>query len=155
MSSGEPPMSLDTPTIAQALLALSRSSAARTKASRLRELLPEIEAAQAAGVKHEHILETLNTHGFDLSKKSYSVMLWRLRQQAKRPSGPDANPASAPASAGVIGNSATAGTASSTNPASPTNPSSSASTPAPQPAPKPGEPQRFDWETLKNTRPEW
>ena len=140
MSSSDPPMTVDTPTIAQALLALSRSSAARTKASRLRELLPEIEAAQAAGVKHEHILETLNAHGFDLSKKSYSVMLWRLRQQAKRPGAPST--ALAPASA------TTASGPSSADGASPSNPSLSASTPAPQAAPKPGEPQRFDWETL-------
>jgi hypothetical protein len=140
-------MSLDTPTIAQALLALSRSNAARTKASRLRELLPEIDAAQAAGVKHEHILDALNAHGFDLSKKSYSVMLWRLRQQAKRLGAPST--AIAPASA------TTASGPSSADGTSPSDPSSSAYTPAPQPAPKPGEPQRFDWDTLKNTRPEW
>jgi hypothetical protein len=155
MSSGEPPMSVDTPTIAQALQALSRSSAARTKASRLRELLPEIEAAQAAGVKHEHILETLNGHGFDLSKKSYSVMLWRLRQQAKRLGAPGSSPAIPPASAAAAGNAPTASGPSSIDAASPPNPSLSASTPAPQAAPRPGEPQRFDWETLKNTRPEW
>lgn len=58
----------------RALQALALASAARTKAARLRELLPEIEAAQAAGVKHEHIVQTLNAHGFALSMKSYSVM---------------------------------------------------------------------------------
>jgi hypothetical protein len=153
MSSGDPPMSVDTPTIAQALLALSRSNAARTKAARLRELLPEIEAAQAAGVKHEHILDALNAHGFDLSKKSYSVMLWRLRQQAKRLGVP--RTAIAPASAAAADNATPANAPSSADGTSPSNPSSSAYTPAPQPAPKPGEPQRFDWDTLKNTRPEW
>jgi hypothetical protein len=153
MSSGDPPMSVDTPTIAQALLALSRSNAARTKAARLRELLPEIDAAQAAGVKHEHILETLNAHGFDLSKKSYSVMLWRLRQQAKRLGSP--RTAIAPASAAAADKATPANAPSPADGTSPTSASSSASTPAPQAAPKPGEPQRFDWETLKNTRPEW
>lgn len=149
------PMSTDAPAIAQALQALSRSSAARTKSSRLRELLPEIEAAQAAGVKHEHILETLNAHGFDLSKKSYSVMLWRLRQQAKHLDTSGSSPAIPPASTAAAGSVTTENAPSSTDGASPTNPSLSASTPAPQAAPKPGEPQRFDWETLKNTRPEW
>ena len=145
-------MTVDAPTIALALQALAHSGAARTKASRLRELLPEIEAAQAAGVKHEHILDALNAHGFDLSKKSYSVMLWRLRQQAKRPSAPSTNPANAPASAGAVGRATPASVPSSTDGASP---SSASCAPALQPAPKPGDPQRFDWETLKNTRPEW
>lgn len=134
----------DTPTAAQALLALSRSSTARTQVARLRELLPDIEAAQAAGVKHQHILESLNAHGFALSMKAYSVMLYRLRQaRAKNPETGVA--AAAPPSVARTPAAAAAAkkTAQSPSPAaSPTDP-------------KPGEPKRFDWDTLKNTPPQW
>jgi len=136
----------DTPTAAQALLALSRSSTARTQVARLRELLPNIEAAQAAGVKHQHILESLNAHGFALSLKAYSVMLHRLRQaRAKNPQ------ASAAAAASQFAAQVPA-------PATTTEKAvqSPATAPAASPTdPKPGEPKRFDWDTLKNTPPQW
>ena len=136
---------------AQALQALARSSAARTKAARLRELLPEIEAAQAAGVKHVHILEALNAHGFALSMKSYSVMLHRLRYQRTRPPAASTAPAAVP-------------------PAAPPSLASVPQRPGSGPAPTAthgqspgaqalagqiGQPQRFDWEALKNVPPEW
>lgn len=135
----------DTPTAAQALLALSRSSTARTQVARLRELLPEIEAAQAAGVKHQYILESLNAHGFALSMKAYSVMLYRLRQaRAKNPE------ASAAAGASKFVAQVPATTTTEKTAQSP------AATPAASPTdPKPGEPKRFDWDTLKNTPPQW
>jgi len=134
----------DTPTAAQALLALSRSSTARTQVARLRELLPNIEAAQAAGVKHQHILESLNAHGFALSLKAYSVMLHRLRQaRAKNPQASAATAASQFAAQVPAPATTTEKTAQSPSPAaSPTDP-------------KPGEPKRFDWDTLKNTPPQW
>ena len=134
----------DTPTAAQALQALSRSSTARTQVARLRELLPDIEAAQAAGVRHAHILEALNAHGFALSLKAYSVMLYRLRQaRAKKPEAGAAT--GAPLSVART-------------PAAAAMPASAAQSPAPAASPsalKPGEPQRFDWDTLKNTPPQW
>ena len=134
----------DTPTAAQALLALSRSSTARTQVARLRELLPNIEAAQAAGVKHQHILESLNAHGFALSLKAYSVMLHRLRQaRAKNPQ------ASAAAAASQFAAQVPA-------PATTTEKTAQSPSPAASPTdPKPGEPKRFDWDTLKNTPPQW
>ena len=102
--------------------------------ARLRELLPDIEAAQAAGVKHQHILDALNAHGFALSMKAYSVMLYRLRQA--RAKNPEAGlPARAPQFSlqAPVDNKA-----------------------APSPSdPKPGAPQRFDWDSLKNDQPEW
>ena len=134
----------DTLTAAQALLALSRSSTARTQVARLRELLPDIEAAQAAGVRHQHILDALNAHGFALSLKAYSVMLYRLRQaRAKTPQAGTA--AAAPLSV------ARTPVAAATAEKAAQSPSPAAS----QPGPKPGEPQRFDWDTLKNTPPQW
>jgi len=136
----------DTPTAAQALLALSRSSTARTQVARLRELLPNIEAAQAAGVKHQHILESLNAHGFALSLKAYSVMLYRLRQA--RTKNPQASAAAA----------ASQFTAQVPAPATPTEKAAQSPSAAPTASPtdpKPGEPKRFDWDTLKNTPPQW
>lgn len=135
----------DTPSIAQTLHALSRSTTARTQMARLRELLPDIERAQATGVKHQHILEALNIHGFSLSMKSYSVMLFRLRQAraksagARVPSGVPQSPAQTPVALAL--NARGSGAASTTPAAGPTS--------------KPGAPQRFDWDHLKNNQPEW
>lgn len=65
---------------AGALLALAKEgSAARTKIDKFRELLPAIDAAQASGISHEKILQTLNEHGWDLKMPTYQTMLWRLR----------------------------------------------------------------------------
>jgi hypothetical protein len=136
----------DTPTAAQALLALSRSSTARTQVARLRELLPNIEAAQAAGVKHQHILESLNAHGFTLSLKAYSVMLHRLRQARAK------NPQASAAAAASQFSAQVPAPATTTEKAA----QSPSATPAASPTdPKPGEPKRFDWDTLKNTPPQW
>lgn len=71
---------------AAALRALANDSAKVTKkTARLRQLLPEIEALQAAGVTHEAILETLNKSGFDLKMSAYSSMLWRIRHGKTKP----------------------------------------------------------------------
>lgn len=143
---------------ALALQALARSGTARTKAARLRELLPEIEAAQAAGVKHVHILEALNAHGFALSMKSYSVMLHRLRHQRTRSPAaspgatstvPAAPPPAAPPSSASVPQRPGAGP----GPAAPHGPGPSAQAQAA--AGQVGQPQRFDWEVLKNVPPEW
>lgn len=131
-----------TTTAAQALQALSRSSTARTQVARLRELLPDIEAAQAAGVKHRHILEVINAHGFTLSMKAYSVMLYRLRQERTKAAGALQPAPQAPVAATMPANSSAAPSPSATPVASPSTP-------------KPGEPQRFDWDSLKNTPPPW
>jgi hypothetical protein len=125
---------------------LSRSSAARTQVARLRELLPDIEAAQAAGVKHQHILEALNAHGFSLSMKAYSVMLYRLRQgRAKSAGASAASVVPQPAAQAPAAMSARASGAQHPPAAPGASPS----------APKPGEPQRFDWDELKKDQPEW
>lgn len=138
----------DPTTAAQALQALSRSSTARTQVARLRELLPDIEAAQAAGVKHQHIVQALNAHGFTLSLKAYSVMLYRLRQARAQSAGAStASEAPQPAAQAPVAPAMAAKASSAQHP-----PTAAGSSPS---APKPGEPQRFDWDTLKNTPPQW
>lgn len=56
---------------------------ATTKAGRLRELMPTIEAKVAAGVRHEEILEALNANGFDLTERTYKTYLYRFRKAVK------------------------------------------------------------------------
>lgn len=126
---------------ARALQALSASWTARSKAARLRELLPQIEAAQAAGIKHALILESLNAHGLDLSLKSYSVMLHRLR--LARTKAPAAGQRPAVRDAAALARVSAAA------------PPAAAELQGAAPQIKPGEPQRFDWDRLKDTPPEW
>lgn len=66
--------------MADALRVLIASGGSRTKMGFLRQVLPEIEAAQEAGITHEKILNTLNQQGFGVeSQKTYAAMLSRVR----------------------------------------------------------------------------
>lgn len=63
-----------------ALQVLIESGGSRSKMSFLRKMLPQIEAAQEAGITHEKILQTLNEQGFGVpSQKTYAAMLSRAR----------------------------------------------------------------------------
>lgn len=74
---------MDDAKIVEALAALKTTSGRRTKMGILRALLPQIEAAQLAGVPHEEIWQTLKQHGLDVSAKTYSVLLARARAQVR------------------------------------------------------------------------
>ncbi|MCM2493783.1 hypothetical protein EFP18_11110 [Burkholderia glumae] len=63
-----------------ALQALVNDASARSKIARLRELLPAIEDAKRAGVRHQAIVDALNQHGLAPSLKSFEMMLYRLRR---------------------------------------------------------------------------
>jgi len=54
-------------------------SSARTKISKLKELLPIIENAIQAGVSKTKIVEVLNNKGLKLTLSSYSIMMKRLK----------------------------------------------------------------------------
>lgn len=54
----------------------------RTKTGRVRELLPQIEAAQAAGYSNEDIAKALKDQGLDVSKKTLETMLYRIRKES-------------------------------------------------------------------------
>lgn len=69
---------------AAALLALAKGGEHRTKMGRLRELLPEIEAAQIAGNTNKTIVETLNAQGLDITVASFPTMLHRARKGMKK-----------------------------------------------------------------------
>jgi hypothetical protein len=60
------------------------TSADRSAMARLRELYPDIEAAQRAGVSLTAILAVLNERGgFQLSLKTLKTMLYRIRRSKK------------------------------------------------------------------------
>ena len=66
--------------IEDALKTLIESGTNRSKMGFLRAVLPQIEAAQEAGITHEKILKALNDQGFGVeSQKTYAAMLSRAR----------------------------------------------------------------------------
>lgn len=69
---------------ADALRALAKDDANRSKIARLRELFVEIEATQKAGVTNTRIVETLNAQGFDLKLKTFETMMHRLRNESTK-----------------------------------------------------------------------
>lgn len=127
----------DTKEVANALQALAKSDAtARTKMGRLRQLLPEIEAAQQAGISHEQILATLNERGFNLKMGPYSTMLWRIRHGKTKGNAAVPRPVP-PAKAAAV------------------TPKEEGKPPSPAAPKKPGEPERFQWDPETNEKPEW
>lgn len=74
---------MDKPKLLEALAALPESGVKRTKTGRLRELLPEIEAAQAAGYGNEAIAKALTEQGLEVSKRTLETMLSRIRKEMK------------------------------------------------------------------------
>jgi hypothetical protein len=127
----------DTKKAVDALQALAAGNEHRTKVARLRDLLPQIEAAQAAGVTHEKILETLNQQGLDLKMKAYSVMLWRLRKRQGKEKPALPVPIVAMPVIAIKNNE------------------SGIKPPSPIAQKKPSDPDKFDWDSEKNETPEW
>ena len=68
---------------AESLRALARGEN-RSKMGRMRELVPYIENAKAAGVSLGKILETLNANGMDMKMQSFKSMLYRIRKENKK-----------------------------------------------------------------------
>jgi hypothetical protein len=68
------------------LLALAQGAPddpTRTKAARLRAVLPAVEAALAAGTSREKVLKTLRAHGLDMTLAVFNTTLRRLRAAQK------------------------------------------------------------------------
>jgi hypothetical protein len=94
---------MDKERVASALRDLG-SSESRSETARLREVFHDIEAALAAGVSRNAILETLHEQGFKMTLKSFESALYRLRKKAA--AGKDGiakpvSPISAPAPASI------------------------------------------------------
>lgn len=56
---------------------------ARSKAARLRALLPFVEAALTAGATHAEVLAKLTAHGLEMTPAVFSTTLRRLRRAQK------------------------------------------------------------------------
>lgn len=68
------------------LLALAQTAPddpTRSKAARLRAVLPAVEAALAAGTSREKVLETLRAHGLDMTLAVFNTTLRRVRAANK------------------------------------------------------------------------
>lgn len=75
-------------TARQRLDAISAPDKPPTKTQRVRELLPEIEAAMARGISQHIIVEELAKDGLHLSVDQLRLILHRIRKPSTRP--PDA-----------------------------------------------------------------
>ena len=76
------PPNADALAIAEGLQRLATDSSKRSKAARLRDVLPNIEAAKAAGVMQSEIVKVLAASGLELSEKSLGVMMSRIRKKS-------------------------------------------------------------------------
>jgi hypothetical protein len=76
---------MDHEQLASALRRLASTSPKRSKASHLRTLLPDIEAALAARIPAVDILNTLREQGLDISLRTFHGTLYRLRKTASTP----------------------------------------------------------------------
>ena len=72
---------MDNDRVASALRDLGNSES-RTEAARLREVFPHVEAALAAGVSRNAILDTLHEQGFKMNLKTFDNAIYRLRKKA-------------------------------------------------------------------------
>jgi hypothetical protein len=74
----------ETDNITERLDALSTGTK-RTKTGKLRQILPQIESAQAAGVTLKQICAELNASGLTLTYPEMLVLLSRIRRQKRKP----------------------------------------------------------------------
>jgi len=130
---------------ASALRALASSGGNRSKIGRLRELHQEIENAHAAGVSLGKIVDALNEQGLELNLATFKQMLKRIRKEVADGKAKPPVPAKAGPPAGLT----------------PKKDGGEAKPPAPavvarptQPK-KPGDPEKFDWDEMKDQKPEW
>lgn len=55
----------------------------RSKAARLRALMPQIRAKLEEGVQHSDIIRLLNQQGLELTERTYQSYLYRFRKQQR------------------------------------------------------------------------
>jgi len=100
-------------TIADRLRKLAADDQNKSKTARVREVIDEIEAALAAGVSRQKVLDALAADGLVMSMRTFDTILKRIRQSRggkparastsrvkEKPSGVAAEPDSEPSAAG-------------------------------------------------------
>src|SRR5437870_1888736 len=55
----------------------------RSKAARLRVLMPQIRAKLEEGVQHSDIIRLLNRQGLELTERTYQSYLYRFRKEQR------------------------------------------------------------------------
>ncbi|MCC8633418.1 hypothetical protein ABVE12_20835 [Xanthomonas euvesicatoria] len=75
-------------TLANALAQLATSDAGRSETARLRDVIDQVEAALAAGVSRQAILDELHSRGFTMTMRGFETALYRVRQRRKKSSRP-------------------------------------------------------------------
>lgn len=70
-----------------ALAHLTERPATPSIAAQIRQLLPDIEQAQAAGASRKEILEALRHSGLDVSMKTFATALARARRKRAKKTG--------------------------------------------------------------------
>ena len=76
----------------QGIRNLAERPAAPSLAARIRQLLPDIEHAQACGVSRSEIVEELRRHGLAVSEKYFATALSRARRKRTDAPGKDPGP---------------------------------------------------------------
>lgn len=77
---------MDRKAIAEQLRALASDDKKRSKAARLRDVIEDVEGALAAGVPQATVVETLASHGLEMTLKSFKTTLGRIRQKRAKAS---------------------------------------------------------------------
>ena len=78
------------------LQVLAAAGKGRSQAGQLRRVLPDLEAALAAGATYTALLETLREHGLVMTIGTFKVTLSRLRAQQAKRGAPPKSPVSEP-----------------------------------------------------------
>lgn len=79
-------------TLSEALRALTETKESenqqrafkRSKAAQVREVYPDIEAAQQAGISLAEIADTLSKQGLDINRKTLETVLYRIRHPSPK-----------------------------------------------------------------------
>lgn len=77
---------MDRKAIAERLRALSSDDVNRSKATRLRDVIDDVEAALSAGVSRSSVVNVLAAHGLEMTLATFETTLKRIRRQRGKPS---------------------------------------------------------------------
>lgn len=74
---------MDKSAVSQRLQALAADDKKRSKAARLRDVIEDVEAALAAGVPRQNVLNELNDLGLNMTLTTFETTLKRIRAKLK------------------------------------------------------------------------
>ncbi len=77
---------MDRKAIAEGLRALASDDEIRSKTAQLRDIIVDVEAALAAGVRQALVVKELAAHGLEMTPATFAITLKRIRQKQGKPS---------------------------------------------------------------------